>query len=200
VHFVRPARFASLSLVSGRGHYEAVIPAVLAAKQSAWIATANVKELMVEESLSAPARRRGGGRSSYRSVLEALAEMATRGVELRLLHAKIPSRAFRDHFDDQQTLVEGGLDLRMCPRVHMKVAVVDGATAYLGSANWTGAGLGAKNADRRNFEVGIVTSDAAVIDDVQEVFDRIWRGAECGACRLRDKCEAPLDVSARPKP
>ena len=49
--------------------------------------------------------------------------------------------------------------LRACPRLHLKAMIVDGATLYLGSANWTGAGLGAKGVGRRNFELGIVTRD-----------------------------------------
>lgn len=188
--------------MSGRGHYDAVIPAVLAAERSVWIATANLKELMVEGRPSASKRRRSSSRQSFRSVLDGLAEMAEHGVELRILHAKLPSRAFRDHFDDREKLVAGGLELRMCARVHMKLVLIDGETAYLGSANWTGAGMGAKSADRRNFEVGMLTSDAGVIDDLQAAFDRVWRGAECSACRVRDTCDAPLDVSAgaRAKP
>lgn len=198
MHFVRPAREVSLSLVSGRGHYDAVIPAVLEAERSVWIATANLKELMVEGLPALSKRRRFSPRRQFRSVLDGLAVMAERGVELRILHAKLPSRAFRDHFDEQEGLVAGGLELRMCARVHMKLVLIDGETAYLGSANWTGAGMGAKNEDRRNFEVGMLTSDAGMIDDLQEAFDRVWRGAECAACKLRDKCEAPLDVTAAP--
>ena len=57
----------------------------------------------------------------------------------------------------------------------------------------TGAGLGAKGAGRRNFELGLVTDDAELLDEVQALYDRIWRGGECGGCKLRDRCEAPLD-------
>jgi phosphatidylserine/phosphatidylglycerophosphate/cardiolipin synthase-like enzyme len=94
--------------------------------------------------------------------------------------------------------VAGGLALRQCPRVHLKVVVVDGALLYLGSANWTGAGLGAKGEHRRNFELGVVTDDDTMLDAVQARYDALWRGAECGACRLRSECEAPLDLDARP--
>ncbi len=83
--------------------------------------------------------------------------------------------------------------MRVCPRVHLKTVIVDARLMYLGSANWTGAGLGAKGDGRRNFEMGIVTSDERMIDQVQERYDLIWRGAECAECRLRDKCEMPLD-------
>lgn len=188
VHFVRPERRVSLQLVAGEGHYEAVVEAVLAARTSVWIATANLKELMVERKGLRRSRR-----GSYRSVLEVFDELAERGVELRILHASMPSRAFRRQFDRHPRLVAGGLELRACPRVHLKAVIVDAEQLYLGSANWTGAGLGAKNADRRNFELGLVTTDNQLLDEVQQMFDGIWRGLECGRCKLRDLCEAPLD-------
>ena len=54
--------------------------------------------------------------------------------------------------------------------------MVDGAFLYLGSANWTGAGLGAKGAGRRNFELGFVTADDQLLDRVQFIYDGIWSG------------------------
>jgi phosphatidylserine/phosphatidylglycerophosphate/cardiolipin synthase-like enzyme len=182
VDFVGPTRATQLSLVSGRGHYERVVRAVTEASTSVWIATANLKELMIEA-------RRG-----YRSVLAAFDELAKKKVELRILHASLPSGPFRREFDRRRRLVKGGLQLRMCPRVHLKCVIVDGALLYLGSANWTGAGLGAKGSGRRNFELGVLTEDEALIDDVQALYERIWRGQECRACKLRDVCEAPLDT------
>lgn len=83
--------------------------------------------------------------------------------------------------------------MRACPRVHLKMIAIDGELLYLGSANFTGAGLGAKGDGRRNFEMGILTDDEWLLDESQARFDRIWRGAECGACRLRAECPGPLD-------
>lgn len=186
----------TLELLADRDHYEQVTQAVLDARQSVWIATANLKEMMVEDPNVRPGRRRGR-RGSFRSVLEVFSELANAGVELRLLHASPPSRPFRKAFDSEPVLVSGGLEMRTCPRVHLKTVVVDARLAYLGSANWTGAGLGAKGDGRRNFEMGIVTSDEVTIDTIQDRFDRIWRGAECAGCRLRDECEMPLDEVER---
>jgi len=213
VDFVRPSRPVSLGFVSGRGHYETVITAVRNARTSVWIATANLKELMVED-LRWSARRRRPGATSYRSVIEIFAELTAAGVELRLLHAAPPSRPFREEFGRHPSLLgprralrplraslpneKGRFEMRLCPRVHLKAVIVDGAFLYLGSANWTGAGLGAKGTGRRNFELGVVTDDALLLDDVQEVFDLIWRGAECKGCKLRTLCPRPLDVTARP--
>jgi phosphatidylserine/phosphatidylglycerophosphate/cardiolipin synthase-like enzyme len=196
-----PARPIAVELIGGRGHYDRVLAAVLDAKVSVWIATANVKELMVEDGRAAPGRRRSVRRSTYVSVLSRLDELAARGVELRLLHAEIPSRPFRAELRNQPRLESGALALRRCPRVHMKAVIVDGALLYLGSANWTGAGLGAKGSGRRNFELGIVTDDGPLLDQVQALYDRVWTGGECAACRLRDECPGPLsELADRPVP
>ncbi len=171
-------------LVSGRALYDEVITSGLGrAKESVWISTANVKELFVE--------RAGLGRRRVGSVVDTFAELHARGVELRLLHAEIPSRRFRAAFDRHPALVKGGLQMKQCPRVHMKVVVVDGAWLYLGSANFTGAGLGMKGDDKRNFELGFVTEDFELLDRVQAMFDALWTGAPCSSCKLRDVCPDP---------
>jgi phosphatidylserine/phosphatidylglycerophosphate/cardiolipin synthase-like enzyme len=84
--------------------------------------------------------------------------------------------------------------MRRCPRVHLKMIAVDGRSLYLGSANFTGAGLGAKGDGRRNFELGILTDDEAFLDEAQARFDRIWTGKECRGCALRGVCPRPLDT------
>jgi len=190
--FVRPPRSVPISLVAGKGHYRSVVEAVLAAERSVWIATANLKELMVEDPRLRPGKARTA-RGSYRSVVEVFDELAAKEVELRILHAGFPSMAFRRAFDRHPRLVRGGLELRLCPRVHLKAVIVDARLLYLGSANWTGAGLGAKGEGRRNFEIGFTTDDELMIDEVQALFDTIWQGAACAGCKLRELCEAPLD-------
>lgn len=182
-----PARPISVEIISGRGHYDRVIAAILAAHTSVWIATANVKGLMVE----GPRRQRK--RDHYVSILSLLDGLAANGVELRLLHAELPSGPFREEIANHPRLLAGGLALARCPRVHLKAVIVDGALLYLGSANWTGAGLGAKGSGKRNFELGIVTDDAPLLDQVQGMFERIWSGGECAGCKLRDVCPGPLD-------
>jgi phosphatidylserine/phosphatidylglycerophosphate/cardiolipin synthase-like enzyme len=183
--------------------------AVRSARTSLWIATANLKELMVEDLRWSARRRRRDG--AYRSVIEVFDELVVAGVEIRLLHAALPSRPFRAELERHERLTafrrpsaanlrdaaQGRFEMRLCPRVHLKAVITDGEFLYLGSANWTGAGLGAKGTGRRNFELGIVTDDAPLLDDVQEIFDRIWRGAECTGCKLREVCPRPLDGTRR---
>src|SRR5579872_6597401 len=142
------------------------------ARRSVWIATANLKELMVEDARAVPGRARTA-KHRYRSILDCFDDLSRKAVELRILHAAPPSRAFRASFDRHRRLFQGGLELRLCPRLHFKAVVVDGALLYLGSANWTGAGLGAKGAGRRNFELGLVTRDDSLLDQVQALYDRL---------------------------
>lgn len=192
--FVRPARAVPLQLVSGRGHYESIVHAAMAAETSVWIATANLKELMVEDGRAKPGVSRSRRRPAYRSVLAVFDELARKGVELRILHAAAPSGPFARELVRHPRLAKGGLALRLCPRVHFKAVVVDGSLLYLGSANWTGAGLGAKGSGRRNFELGLLTSDLTLLDEVQGLYDGIWRGGQCKGCKLRELCPAPLDT------
>jgi phosphatidylserine/phosphatidylglycerophosphate/cardiolipin synthase-like enzyme len=174
-------RTLQAELLQGRALYREVVLGKLAhARESVWIATANVKAMFVEQ----------GGQ--FAPVLELFDALAARGVALRLLHAELPSRPFRAAFDSRERLVRGGLELKVCPRVHFKAVVVDQAWAYVGSANLTGAGLGAKGEDTRNFELGFVTEDFDVIDRVTALYEAVWSGAECRSCRLRQVCPDPI--------
>lgn len=180
-------RAVDLSLLFQESLYREVVQHRLAqARESVWIATANVKAMYLS---------RGEGQR-FVPVLDLFAELAGRGVELRLLHAELPSRPFRREFDKRGSLVRGGLLLKHCPRVHFKCVLVDGAWLYVGSANLTGAGLGAKHADARNFELGLVTEDFETIDRVSAFFSSVWSGQPCATCRLRDDCPDPLGPAA----
>jgi phosphatidylserine/phosphatidylglycerophosphate/cardiolipin synthase-like enzyme len=188
-----PRRLAPVSLVVDRAHYEDVTLAIARARTSVWIATANVKQLMTE----APIGTRDRARGRYMPILDTLQSLCDRGVQVRLLHATPPSRPFREELAARaHRLPKGRFEMRACPRVHMKMIAIDGALLYLGSANFTGAGLGAKGDGRRNFELGILTDDEWLLDAAQARFDFIWRGRECGACRLRRECPKPLDLVA----
>ena len=195
--FVEPARPFALELVGGRGHYERVVRAAMEARRSVWIATANLKELMVEDHRAAPGRRRTvrdrravGGAPIDRS-WRCSTSWPARGVELRILHAAPPSRPFRATLARRPALARALAAARLSARA-LQAGVVDGAFVYVGSANWTGAGLGAKGAGRRNFELGFAGSDDGLLDRVQELYDRVWRGGACKGCKLRDVCPAPL--------
>ena len=182
-------RAFAAELLSGSELYRRVILDRMAhARESVWIATANVKAMLIEQ------------RGRWQPVVDLFATLAARGVALRLLHAELPSRPFRAAFDQHSRLTDGALALKICPRVHFKAVIVDGAWIYLGSANLTGAGLGAKADDRRNFELGFATEDFATIDRASALFQSVWSGAECGPCKLRHVCPDPLGPSTDPRP
>lgn len=170
-----------MPLLEGLDLYRVVVQERMAhARESVWIATANVKAMMIEVS---PKR--------FRPVAELFSQLTARGVEVRLLHAELPSRPFRAAFDAKALLAKR-MALKICPRVHFKCVLVDGAWLYLGSANLTGAGLGAKGADNRNFELGMVTEDFETIDQVSALFDRVWEGKPCRTCKLHSRCPDPI--------
>ena len=183
-------RNAKVELVVDRRHYDEVVLRVIGgARVSVWVSTANLKDVHIEAPIGTRARAKG----QYMSITERFEELVGRGVEVRILHGGIPSRRFRASLGRRRGLKDPKFELRHCPRVHLKMIAVDGAYLYLGSANFTGAGIGAKEDGRRNFELGVVTDDDVLLDAAQLRFDRIWSGRECGACRLRSSCPAPLD-------
>lgn len=186
-------RRAALSLLVDRAHYEGVTLALSRARTSLWIATANVKQVMIEAPIGTRARARG----RYVPILDTIQSLCDRKVSVRLLHATPPSRPFREELRARADRLSPHFEMRACPRVHLKMVAIDGELLYLGSANFTGAGLGAKGDGRRNFEMGIVTDDEWMLDQAQARFERIWRGAECAGCRLRGECPAPLDGRGR---
>lgn len=65
-------------------------------------------------------------------------------------------------------------------------------SAYIGSANLTGAGIGMKSSNRRNFEAGILTDEASLIDAACEQFDSVWRGEHCTRCGRRQYRTDPI--------
>lgn len=162
--------------------YEKVILEELPrARKFIWIATADLKDMHFEQ----------GGR--FIPLLQLLAERIREGVEIRLIHAKEPGPRFREDFDRFPEFIQSDRFERMlCPRVHFKVMILDGKKCYMGSANFTGAGMGARNTDKRNFETGIFTANGPLIKQLMTYFDEIFLGNRCGSCKLRDVCPDPV--------
>ncbi|MDF7801713.1 phospholipase D-like domain-containing protein [Pontiellaceae bacterium B1224] len=169
-----------IQFIKNQEIYERVIQEMVPdAREFVWIATADIKDLHVKS------------HGNFRPFLGVLADLVDTGVEIRLLHAKEPGPNFRKDYDLYPNLL-AGMERIICPRVHIKTIVVDGRMVYLGSANLTGAGMGAKSSNRRNFESGIVSDEREMIDGVMEQFDEIWMGAQCDTCQRRDYCSDPI--------
>ena len=168
-----------LLYISNAEHYEQVIERIKTVKKTLWIGTADIKDLYVKE-----------GRGT-KPLLEVLSDLAKRGVEIRLIHAKEPGPAFREDFDRYPALIEG-MERVLCPRVHFKIIVFDLKTAYVGSANLTGAGLGMKGENTRNFEAGVLSSDKDFVRQAANQFDQVWMGAHCKDCKRKKFCGDPI--------
>ena len=167
--------------MADEAHFQRVVlEGMLRAKVSLDIATADFKAMLVPR----PPRRRAP------SIVEVFRKLAEDGVEIRLLHSGTPSEAA---LRELKRALPERLTIRRCPRLHAKTVVVDCGAMYLGSANLTGAGLGAKADGRRNFELGIWTTSNALIDGVLEHFNALWEGRKCEACRRKDICPVPLE-------
>jgi phosphatidylserine/phosphatidylglycerophosphate/cardiolipin synthase-like enzyme len=169
-------------LVLNEATYQLVLKElVMEARRLLWIVTADIKDLYIEDG------------NDFVPFLKVLADKLREGVEIRLVHAKEPGPRFREDFDRFPELVEAeGFERILCPRMHMKCVIADGRKAYVGSANLTGAGMGAKSPHRRNFEAGVVTEDRETIGELMMFLDALYLGDHCVKCQRREVCPDPI--------
>ncbi len=73
--------------------------------------------------------------------------------------------------DALRQLTEAGAQVRGIKHLHAKLYVFGSTRAVITSANLTSAGL------NRNFELGMISEDVAIIRACQNYFDRLWTNA-----------------------
>lgn len=152
------------------------------ARKFLWIATADIKDLHYRRTAK-----------KFETFLAMLDDLVGEGVEIRLIHAKEPGPRFREDFDRFPNLISSDRFERvLCPRNHMKCVIVDGKKAFLGSANLTGAGMGAKSVRRRNFECGMMIDSPEHVTPLMDLFDQLFMGEHCIKCDRRDVCPDPI--------
>ena len=162
-------------------HQRVIVEMLPRAERYLWIVTADLKDLHVKK-----------GRR-FVPLLEILSDLVNEGVAVRLFHAKEPGPRFREDFDRYPSLIESDLFERiLCPRIHTKAIIVDGKEGFIGSANLTGAGVGAKSPLRRNFEAGFVTDEKKHLGPMMEWIDQLYLGEFCQNCQRRDTCPDPI--------
>lgn len=161
--------------IKNEEHYKEVLSKASKVKEAIWIGTADIKDLYVGDE----------------PFLGVLAELVKKGIDVRLIHAKEPGPIFREEFDRYPVLIKK-LQRQLCPRVHFKIVVFDYREVYVGSANLTGAGIGAKGANKRNFEAGILTDEFEIVDAACEQFDSVWTGKHCKQCLRKQMCGARI--------
>ena len=167
------------SYISNSAHYKEVLSRVQSVKHTLWIGTADIKDVYIEIG------------NEKKPFLALISQLIRRGVEVRLVHAKEPGLNFREDFDKYPVLYDR-LERVLCPRVHFKIIVFDGKEVYVGSANLTGAGIGMKTDNKRNFEAGILTDDPEMVEQAMNQFDEVWIGKHCKKCKRREFCLDPI--------
>lgn len=171
-----------IQFITGIEIYEEVIvKRIVETKKFLWIGTSDLKDLHVKK-----------GRK-FVPFLEIVADLLKAGIDVRLIHAKEPGVAFCEDFDRYPVLAQR-LERLLCPRVHFKCVIIDGKFIYSGSANLTGAGIGAKNIDKRNFESGFICDDPHIVSAVMKQYDDVWMGAHCGTCFFAANCPDKPDM------
>ena len=164
-----------LKYISNEQHYTEVLSKLSNVKRTLWIGTADIKDLYIKQG------------NDVVPMLGVLASLLKKGVEIRLIHAKEPGENFRSDFDRYPILCTA-LERVLCPRVHFKIMIFDMESAYIGSANLTGAGIGMKSPQKRNFEAGIFTNDPEIVESAINQFDNVWMGTHCEKCGRREFC------------
>jgi phosphatidylserine/phosphatidylglycerophosphate/cardiolipin synthase-like enzyme len=156
------------------------------ARRSVLVVTAITKQTTIE--LGA------GGQAPF---IELVDHLLGRGISVSILIAGKPSQPFLASLARYPRVlralrspVGGPQDslVRLCIRNHMKIVLVDGEKLYLGSANLSGAGMGRKKNEERNFEFGLLTTDPRQIATVGERVRQIWQGELCSTCKKRQEC------------
>mgnify|MGYP001166009125 CR=1 FL=1 len=170
-----------IKLVSGEELYEIVFNDIIpGSRKFLWLATSNLKNVFIDY------------HNRSQSFLELINEKLREKVSVRILHASMPSKGFMNEIKKLGDDLEFGLELFCCPRNHMKIVLADNLKMYIGSANITGAGVGMKSKNKRNFELGIYTEDKEMVKQVSEYFDSVWMGKFCDKCKLRKICPNPI--------
>jgi phosphatidylserine/phosphatidylglycerophosphate/cardiolipin synthase-like enzyme len=168
-----------IDFITNEQLYKLAIEPVANATSFVWIGTADIKDLHVHH------------KGSVQSFLAVLDSLIKKRVAIRLLHAKEPGVNFRKSFD-KYPLLWKSMERQLCPRIHFKHIIIDGKFAYSGSANLTGAGLGIKSPNTRNFESGFVTTDPEIVQAIMNQFDEVWMGKFCKSCKRKEFCSDPI--------
>lgn len=164
-----------IKYISNTQYYDDVLARVASVKNTLWIGTADIKDVYVKSGISTV------------SLLAVFDKLVKKNVAIRLIHAKELGPIFREEHEKFPALWSS-MEMTLCPRVHFKLMIFDMETAYIGSANLTGAGIGMKSGQRRNFEAGILTNERSLVDAAINQFDEVWRGKFCEKCGRKSYC------------
>ena len=167
-----------MDILYNRELYSAIIEeGILKAERSIIITTANLKNIYI------PLSKR-----NTKSLVEVLIEMASNDVYIEIIHASLPSRGFQNEAERKDLWKNPNIHFFHCPRMHFKTVIIDEKWIYLGSANLTGAGFGAKSENKRNFELGFASAEKDLINNVSSQVKKISENEYCSACYYKKNC------------
>ncbi len=103
------------------------------------------------------------------NLLRELVRAKKRGVDVRVV---VDDVTYREFYDTIKYLKENGVPVRLDPSpdrtMHVKIVIVDGKIAVVGSHNWTEAAL------RWNYEYSLEVTGYRVADKVERYFENLW--------------------------
>jgi cardiolipin synthase A/B len=114
------------------------------------------------------------------AIIDALIAAQKRGVSVRYIGPTAASGTSAPQRDDnapgRKRLEGGGAGVRLlaAPYVHTKTVVADGTVAFVGSENFSASSLDT------NREIGLLTTDAAIITRLTSVFAKDWAAGKPG--------------------
>lgn len=154
--------------ISDFEHYQDVFSRMNDVKSSLRISSADLKNFTVYLA----------GEKKPIKFCDFLLRLLNRGVRVQLL-CMHPFSFYRWVSENLPELLEQPkLEIRQNDHVHMKVFIYDDKTAYIGSANLTGAAIGRRSYRQRNYEAGILVQNNEVFDSAAAHFKEVWDATE----------------------
>lgn len=156
-----------IKYISDEAHYTDVFQRINEAKHSLFLTCANLKNFSVYLADEEPV-----------SFSVFLLSLLRRGVLVKIV-CMDPFPFYRyvsEHLPE--LFEEPGLELRQNDHVHMKVFVIDGKCAYIGSANLTGAAIGRRSNKQRNYEAGVLVGNNDIFNSAISHFNAVWDAPE----------------------
>ena len=92
------------NFISDNNHYSEVDELAMKAKHTLWIGTADIKDMIVKQG------------KTEKPFVGVLSDLISKGVSVRLIHAKEPGPAFREDFDKYPVLSDR-LERALCTQV-----------------------------------------------------------------------------------
>ena len=163
-----------IRLLRSEEHFDAIFGAegLASAKEEILIATANLKMTMIP-----------GLDGVYQSTARLFRDMLDRGIRIRILCSSVSGdvekrTGFAGALMDEKLLEEKHFFLYSLRRNHSKVFVFDKRVGIFSSANLTGAGVGAKAAERRNYEFGAMTDHPVLVAEMVRHVEKAMEEAQ----------------------